>query len=270
MGGVLALCGACPCDPLYYRVCRFLSTGPAQRPCSLPRHAVALTFATLLVTILMFVLQWITSRPRRRIITIGILSSARLADRPETLAYLRALYGYEKCVNARISTVALNYRGDRDIRKASFEEDQPFRIEVGARVIDLLGASSEPEQASLPIVKAAGVALTVVSRSLRLAGSVARRDALVWRVAVEMGRSSGMTWVFLRIRVIPGASSWFSLPLLLPIVSWLRLPCWPQSPGPVMTCWNCSARCRMAGPVRAGIIRSRRCWRWPRQRWWRG
>jgi hypothetical protein len=29
---------------------------------------------------------------------------------------------------------------------------------------------------------------------------------LVWRVAGEIGRSSGMTGVFLQIRVIPGAS----------------------------------------------------------------
>jgi hypothetical protein len=40
-----------------------------------------------------------------------------------------------------------------------------------------------------------------------------------------------MTWVFLRIRVIPGASSWFSLPLLLPVASWLCLPGRPQCPG---------------------------------------
>ncbi|HUJ83541.1 MAG TPA: hypothetical protein VLW83_16765, partial [Candidatus Acidoferrales bacterium] len=34
------------------------------------------------------------------------------------------------------------------------------------------------------------------------------RCDLVWRVAVEIGRSSGMTRVFLQIRVIPGASPW--------------------------------------------------------------
>ena len=45
------------------------------------------------------------------------------------------------------------------------------------------------------------------------------RSDLAWRVAVEMGRSSGMTWVFLQIRVIPGASPWSSLPLLLPVAA---------------------------------------------------
>ena len=48
------------------------------------------------------------------------------------------------------------------------------------------------------------------------------RCDLVWRVAVEIGRSSGMTRVFLQIRVIPGASPWPSLPLPLLIACRLR------------------------------------------------
>jgi hypothetical protein len=73
------------------------------------------------------------------------------------------------------------------------------------------------------------------------AGWVASRDGisrcdLVWRVAVEMRRSSGMTRVFLQIRVIPGASPWSSLPLSLPTAGRLRLPCRPQSPTFAVTC----------------------------------
>src|SRR5258707_7709319 len=60
---------------------------------------------------------------------------------------------------------------------------------------------------------------TAVSRSLRLAAAGRTRVGLVWRVAVGMGRSSGKTWVFLQIPVLPGASPWSSLPLSLLVVS---------------------------------------------------
>ena len=96
----------------------------------------------------------------------------------------------------------------------------------GAPVSQPLPARYLQPHGRFKIVKARGVA----SR-----GGMSRCD-LVWRVAVEIGRSSGMTRVFLQIRVIPGASPWSSLPLSLPTAGRLRLPCRPQSPRSAVTC----------------------------------
>ena len=101
----------------------------------------------------------------------------------------------------------------------------------GAPVSQPLPARYLQPHGRFKIVKARGVA----SRGVASRGGMSRCD-LVWRVAVGIGRSSGMTRVFLQIRVIPGASPWSSLPLLLLIASRLRLLRRAQSPGSVMTC----------------------------------
>ena len=127
---------------------------------------LALTVCALLVAIASFVLQYVTSVFRRRMI-IGVPVSARLIDPSVVRSDLHVLYRDEELSDPHVLEVALTYRGRRDIRAGSFEEDQPFCIDVGVRIIDLLEKLFEPEDAPVPRVEAVGTVLKIGPSLLR-------------------------------------------------------------------------------------------------------
>lgn len=125
-----------------------------------------LSFGALLVAIATLVLQYTTSVFRRRMI-IGMPASARLISQSVVSPELHVLYGDDELADPHVLEVALTYRGRGDIRVEAFEEGQPFCIDVGVRIIDLLEKIFDPAQAPVPKVDAMGTVLKVGPSLLR-------------------------------------------------------------------------------------------------------
>jgi len=87
--------------------------------------------------------------------------SARLVDPSLVRPDLHILYRDEELTDPHVLEIDLTYRGRKDIRSASFEQGQPFCIDVGIPIIELLETICDPEEAPLPKVKALGTALKV-------------------------------------------------------------------------------------------------------------
>ena len=126
-----------------------------------PGLVVAFTIFSALATATTVVLQYISMHPKRKIITLGMLATARIVERSVPLPHLHIHYGNEELTDAHVSTIALTYRGNEDLRIKSFEGGQPFGINVGSRIIDLLGKKFDPAQAPVPPVKAVEARLDV-------------------------------------------------------------------------------------------------------------
>lgn len=130
-----------------------------------PVVVLAITLGGVLVGIATFGLQYYTSVFRQRII-IGMPVSARLIDPSVARANLHVRYGNDDLADPHVSEVVLIYRGRRDIRAASFEEGQPFCIDLGVRIIDLLEKIFEQE-APTPKVELQGTKLKIGPSLLR-------------------------------------------------------------------------------------------------------
>jgi hypothetical protein len=113
-----------------------------------------------LVGIAAFILDYTTSVFRRRLI-IGVPVSARLIGPSVVRPDLHVLYRDEELSDPHILEVALTYRGRRDIKADFFEQDEPFSIDVGVPIIDLLEKIFDPEDQPLPKVEAVGTALKI-------------------------------------------------------------------------------------------------------------
>jgi hypothetical protein len=124
-----------------------------------------LTVCILLVGIATLVLAYRTGVFRRRII-YGMAASARLLDPSVARQDLHVLYRDEELADPRVTEIGLSYRGRRDIPKASFE-GQPFCIDLGVRIVDLLETIFDPKEAPAPRVEAMGTALKVGPSLLR-------------------------------------------------------------------------------------------------------
>jgi hypothetical protein len=130
-----------------------------------PVAVLTITLGGVLVAIASFVLQYYTSVFRRRII-IGMPVSARLIDPSVARPNLHVRYGQEQLADPHVSEIAFLYRGRRDMRAASFEEGQPFCIDLGVRIVDLLEQIIEQE-APTPTIEVQGTKLKVGPSLLR-------------------------------------------------------------------------------------------------------
>lgn len=145
-----------------------------------PGLGAALAILSTLGVLTTLALQYIASHPRRRIITVGMPVSARLVDRSVPLPNLHVLYGDEELADAHVSTVVFSYRGGGNIRVQSFEDSQSFCIDLGARIIDLVGKTFEPTQAPVPKVE-------VTSKALRIGPSLVRSGQVMTFVVLTDG-----------------------------------------------------------------------------------
>lgn len=150
-----------------------------------------IALCALLVTITAVILQYLTSVLRRRII-YGIPVSARLVDptvvRPDVQMRpnLHISYRDEELADPHVLEIDLTYRGRKDIRSTSFEQGQPFCIDVGIPIIELLKAIYTPEQAPLPKVEA-------VETALQVGPSLMRKRQVMTFVILTDGPSARLT-----------------------------------------------------------------------------
>lgn len=74
---------------------------------------------------------------------------------------LKVLYGDEQLRQPNIVWLRLISRGRRDIRSEDFDQGRPILLNVGARIIAVLGSTSDPKRADMPKVAIDGKTLTV-------------------------------------------------------------------------------------------------------------
>jgi hypothetical protein len=90
-----------------------------------------------------------------------MVTSTRLVDPSVARPDLHVRYRDEELADPCVTQIDLTYRGRQDIRSASFEQGQPFCIDLGVRIIELLETFFEPRESPVPKVETDGPALKV-------------------------------------------------------------------------------------------------------------
>jgi hypothetical protein len=119
---------------------------------------------TLLIISATYVVIHVASIPNRRI-TYGVPVSARLINRSVIDAVPRSdlhiLWRDAEIADPHVLEVALSYRGRKILRSDDFNEGQPFCIDVGVRIRELIKADFDPHEEPCPRVEATATALRI-------------------------------------------------------------------------------------------------------------
>lgn len=116
---------------------------------------------SLIVGIASFILNYTTSVVRQRLI-YGMPVSARLINPSAVRPELHVLYHNNEIADPHVLEIELTYRGRKAIRPTAFEEGQPFCMDVGVPIIELLKTTVEPKEPSSHLkVEAMGTALRI-------------------------------------------------------------------------------------------------------------
>lgn len=124
---------------------------------------VLIGFLALLISLVGLAQAYLASHPRRPVIVVAMLSSARLLVGSVRLARLRVLYGERELHDPHLSTIGVTYRGrGHDIEINSFQGGKPLSVDLGSRIYDLLAEDFEPDQEPVPSVEVLGTGLSVM------------------------------------------------------------------------------------------------------------
>jgi hypothetical protein len=93
--------------------------------------------------------------------------SASLVDQSVIRPELHIFWRDEELGDPYVLEIVLAYRGRHDIKTEFFQKDAPFRIDVGAPIVDLLDTASDTKGAPPPKVEAVGSELRVGPDLLR-------------------------------------------------------------------------------------------------------
>jgi hypothetical protein len=118
----------------------------------------AIALLSLLATIAGLVLQWSIGKLHRRIV-YGMPFSTNMVNSSVSRSDLHILWRDEEVNDPHLLEIELAYRGRVDLSSSSFDKGRPFRLDVGAPIIDLLDIVFHPAHAPLPSVEYEGTEL---------------------------------------------------------------------------------------------------------------
>jgi len=142
--------------------------------------------------------------------------SMQLVDRHGAPPDLHVLYRDEDVADPRVSNVVLTYRGS-DIGADLFDERQPFSIDVGSRIIDLLGTLFEPPRRPTLKVEAVGTTLRIGPGILRKGQSIT--SVILTDGPCSLTESNPLPGVKVKYRLQRGASGAHGIKLG-PVIAW--------------------------------------------------
>jgi hypothetical protein len=105
---------------------------------------------------------WIASRGSReprRILTYGVSATPLLSD--DGVADVEVRRAGVLLHKPNITRILVAIRGNVDIRREHFDNLQPLKVHLGAKVIDILGVDSSPTGIQAPDVVAVGSSLHI-------------------------------------------------------------------------------------------------------------
>jgi len=127
--------------------------------------------------------------PRRRLY-FGLRATAPLLTAPADMqSDLELRHRGIALADPRVLTIELVSRGRKDIPSEAYNDRQPLHLDVGARIVEILQVTSEPETLPAPQITTDGTLLRI-GPSL-----IGRRHQITINVPTDSGTPS-LTWSY--------------------------------------------------------------------------